>query len=333
MVRPDFCVAIMGYLRPENIINRVEEINSFCATTSIIVGIDLYEGDKKHLIQKNQEIKKICMQLLAQHKISAYYFNKKNLGTKANWFKLIKTAFKESLIVIYIEDDVAVLEDLRPFISEYKNVIKKNGCNFVGSLQPNIQHKISKLNKGINSFQSAWLNSWGVVINKDVFELLYERDLTSSDIEFTDLSFLFYKSRYINLFLNVWKYKFEMALISKTAWDTDLMNRMWKNRTRCLMPMKSYTQDLGIDLTSISQNKVNHIQKLLHKPNIKCTSNGDAMFCLRCEKFRFFKHLSPWQATTRTKYFLTFIYNLLYGNLKTLFVEERFWLSKHKKKI
>jgi hypothetical protein len=285
-----FGFAIMTYVRIDYLRDRINEIKKFHPEIPIVVGIDAYIGDNEKFKQNNLELSKYCTELLNQQIIRDFYINDNNIGAKSNWHKLMDFSFQYFENVIYLEDDVSLTGTLDTFLSDYVNSQESKRHHQIGSLQPNFPHNNKHPAKNEKNFiYSKWLNSWGIVISSELYKQLFEYIETEVDLSIREhLSSAYYRKRNNRIFTRTWKFKFEKAIKSKTAWDTELMLKLWEKNITVLLPNFGLTKDLGIDDSSISSLKNMKIDFPSHALKLGGTSEK---FCLNCEKGRYYKEL------------------------------------------
>ena len=283
-------IAVMAYVRKGYLENRIQEFELHTPSLPIVIGIDKYEGNNEKFRKQNELILEYCNKLKMNGQIVDFYFNKENIGTKQNWHKLIKFGHRVSDNVIYIEDDIQLLRPFAEIFEKNYLVSKLSEGKAIICLQSNYPHTTkSVVNLNDQFLSSKWLNGWGVIISKSAYINLYEsKELNIYQAIYNFLDNAYFKSLFKQSFKKTWYYKFRNALNSRTAWDTELMFRMWQTKTLALMPINPFTKDLGVDESSISTLK-NHEKDFPEHTFLP--RSATSLFCLNCEKKRYWRDL------------------------------------------
>ncbi len=289
----DFVFAILAFGRSGELMRLVNEIHGFFPVTRIVLLVDAYRGPDSSISKANKETIEYGRHLLSEGLITDLILPNTNLQTKSALELLMRTSFKYSNNVIYIEDDLSLVKNPIEYLNFCFDQFENSGEIAFSTLYTSRNHSASagKMGRATN-----WPESWGFVITEKNFTLLQRqiskgREFGVGNCESPNFMMQLQLSKMTRLFFSrfrsVWLYKFNKAVNSLTAWDTEYHYGLWALNMKSIAPTTNYIEDQGIHFTSISSEKrarKAHVCKSkLEKASFQDLEDIGAPMCTRCE--------------------------------------------------
>ena len=251
-----------------------------------MVYVDKLQTQDLHLGEAQIEVIENCRSLFASQKIHQFKISEFNFGTKQAFWNLLEWGFEGSQNVIYLEDDLVLIDDPTEYIKQALAILNTSQDHALACL---FSRTIHSSPSGNLSRTSSWPELWGVLIPRLEYQELNQlrNSLNKSDVRDTVRRFSRNELAGIltkllrKRFENIWFYKYSKSLSSLYAWDTELQLILWKQNRKVLLPLKPLLADTGVDPTSISQGK-------LAVGTVACTRviHHFGESCPRCERRR-----------------------------------------------
>ena len=253
--------AVLAFARPVGLIECINSLRTFAVDIPIVVNIDFYIGESKDLITANLETIDAAKRLLSDGAIHSLFVSDSNLRTKRAWLWAMQNTFEKFENVVYFEDDLRVVSNVEPYISEILNMRENSSIGSIGTLFTSRLHK--SYSRGVRL--TKWPEFWGVVLDKTIFNQI-EEFFTFDSLQFThrvEVGLNSWVQENLGMapaslrrrFVKIWNWKFKKAYTSEYAWDTMLHAFTWCNSIDIYGPTKELVIDTGIDFTSVSMQK------------------------------------------------------------------------------
>lgn len=289
----EFVFAILAFGRPAELMRLVNEILGFFPSAKIVLLVDAYLGLDNSIVKANIDTIAHGRYLLNKGLITDLILPSTNLQTKAALELLIRTSFKYSKNCIYIEDDLSLVKNPSEYLNFCFDQFENSDDLAFSTLYTSRTHSrsASKIGRA-----TSWPESWGFVITEKNFTLLQKqiskgRAFGVGKCELSDFMMQLSLSTMTRLFFirfrSVWLYKFNKAVQSPTAWDTEYHYALWALKMKSIAPITNYVEDQGLHFTSISLNKrlrkTHDCKSKLQNSSLQNLELAKAMLCTRCE--------------------------------------------------
>ena len=207
-------ILLIGYNRPDFIVQRLKEISTVlnhCSTT-VYISID---GPKTlQDVENSRAIHKLIMELDLNHKIK---LNQVNLGLSKNVTSAISWVLNLEEKVLIIEDDISLSLSAYRIFAEIPDIYLSKYVSVSGfTCIPMSRSKI----KNISFYESKYFAAWGWIIHRDTWQF-YKRELSTEDIYQLDKSKLWKASSEKER--EIWLKRFKQIIINPDfTWDTQM---------------------------------------------------------------------------------------------------------------
>ena len=289
----DFVFAILAFGRSAELMRLVNEILGFFPRSRIILLVDAYQGPDSSVSEANEETIEYGRNLLGAGLITDLILPSINLQTKSALELLMRTSFKYSKNVIYIEDDLSLVKNPIEYLNFCFDQFENSGEIAFATLYTSRKHSGSV---NIMGRTTNWPESWGFVITEKNFTLLQRQiskgrefgvGICESPNFMMQLSLSKMTRLFFSRFRSVWLYKFNKAVHSSTAWDTEYHYGLWALNMKSIAPTTNYIEDQGIHFTSISSEKkvrkIHDCKLKLEKASFRNSEVAGAPMCNKCE--------------------------------------------------
>jgi hypothetical protein len=280
----DMAIAISGFLRPQLLIDNIHNSQSLYPNSEIFVLIDGYSGSDTRLKSLNMECKKRVKKISEiSKKVKVICEPVENLGIKQVASQLISFSLSKHEYVIFLEDDIFLTKNSREEIHSACLILAEKSIFAFATLFSLFPHQCSRN----NWLTTKWPRMWGLLFRRQNYIQLLDFDSSSHKDGFQLLAV----PRNVSIlreFERIWRWKYTKAKDSKHAFDTCLMEKLWKSTFQALTPVNSVIIDRGGDVDSFSSR--GDIQKLPHR--IAKRKFEEIGFCRTCEKLRFMEFSS-----------------------------------------
>ena len=275
-------VGVLCFLRPNYLLQRVEEIQTYLPKSPITVLVDRYAGSNQELIQRNNQVLIESARLQRKGKITKVITKSENVGVKNAFLELNLAVLEENEFSLYIEDDLRLKHDPSQFLSECTTMMRANEKIAIACLYDSIFHFPQFRNTESTPRLTYFPKMWGVLSRIEIFHIQSEELIDiSSTVDEVFSKFELCRINSASGLASTWKWKMAKAIQSKSAWDTELQLRIWSRNMTCIAPDRNYVLDLGTDDTSVSRRRLE--LRYLHFP--KFWRGADFNFCIRCESW------------------------------------------------
>ena len=283
-----FCVVILVYVRTEHLDRLVKSLNQWLPETPIFVFVDLCEKRDDLKLQQLVLIEKLH-DLKKSLNICDFKVAEKHLNAKKAWRHAMEFAFTKAEKVLYIEDDLLVSRDPKPFIEMFDEF---STTHSILTLYPKKSRHDAKL------LTTNWPALWGVYLRKGDYIELYQDHGDKIKIDKLVLDDCYERLNYRRAgerqrFIDLWTYKFSKATKSFTAWDTELHYLLWEKKfeifvtsDQCLIEQKRHASSITKNKKKRKTRKHWRIKRIdlkwgNHSPNV----------CIICEKLSYHTYL------------------------------------------
>lgn len=283
-----FCVVILVYLRTEHLDRLVKSLNQWLPETPIFVFVDLCEKSDDLKLQQLVLIEKLD-DLKKSLNICDFKVAEKHLNAKKAWRRAMEFAFTKAEKVLYIEDDLLISRDPKPFIEMFDEFSTSPS---ILTLYPKKSRHDAKL------LTTNWPALWGVYLRKVDYIELYHDQGDKIRIDKLVLEDCFERLNYRRegerqRFIDLWTYKFSKATNSLTAWDTELHYLLWKKKFEIFVASDQCLLEQERHASSITKNKKkrksrNHWRR--KRVELKWV-NFSPNVCIVCEKLSYHSYL------------------------------------------
>jgi hypothetical protein len=275
-------IGILCFLRPEYLVQRVREIQTYLPDTHITVLVDKYEGSNAEKLFLNDQVRNETARLKNQGEITHVIHKDENIGVKRAFIELNEVVLSNKDFFLYIEDDLKIVCNPTTYLAQCIDRMK-NDKNLAMACLYNSTFHFFDLRRNKAFLRITYFpKMWGVLLARNFFEkhqaeLVVEKSAVQnvmSKFDFSDL-------KLSSMLSSFWELKMERAIRSNSAWDTELQLRIWSENLACIAPDKNYVRDLGVDKTSVSKKR--SAMRYPHFP--KFQGNIGELFCSRCESW------------------------------------------------
>jgi hypothetical protein len=275
-------IGILCFLRPEYLIQRVREIQTYLPDTHITVLVDKYEGSNTEKLILNDQVRNETVRLKNQGEIAGIILKDKNIGVKRAFIELNEVVLSNKDFFLYIEDDLKIVSNPAAYLAQCIDRMKVDNNLAMACLYDSTFHLFNLRRKKSFLRITYFPKMWGVLLARNFFENHQDESVVEKIAVPTVMSkFDFGDLKLSSALSSFWELKMERAIQSNSAWDTELQLRVWSQNLVCIAPDKNYVRDLGMDKTSVSKKQP--VMRYPHFP--KYQGSIGEFFCSRCESW------------------------------------------------
>lgn len=284
-----YAYCVTGFARPTKVRECIESIIRVDPLAPILLFVDRATDASPEILAANSELISICKEWKAAEIILDFKVPDTNLITKNACYSALEWSLKLFEFVILIEDDLILIANPCDYLSKSMLLMENNPSIGMACLYSSRNH-LSQNSAGVRL--TKWPEMWGNLISRSQYleisahtSILDKRRTRIAVEKFSNNMCLgiltrFFKKR----FQKTWEFKYNRAIASKFAWDTEWQLGLWSLDKYALAPLDSLVADTGVDMSSVSPLKGD-------ATSVKCkfqflTSHQGLPLCRSCETRR-----------------------------------------------
>lgn len=258
MGRYAYCVT--GFARPTKVRKCIESINRMDPLTPILLFVDRATDATADILCANQNLIGSCNKWKTEGIILDFKISAKNLRTKNACYSALEWSLNQFEFVVLIEDDLILISSPCDYLTKSTMLMEKDASIGMACLYSSRNHLIQSIS-GVRI--TKWPEMWGNLISRNQFKeistytLNFDRRSTQIVVDkFSNNSCVGILTRvFKKRFRKTWEFKFNKAIASEFAWDTEWQLGLWSLGKYALAPQKSLVADTGVDTSSVSPLK------------------------------------------------------------------------------
>jgi hypothetical protein len=275
-------IGILCFMRPKYLLQRVREIQNYLPNSPITVLVDKYDGSISEKLILNNLVRIEATKLQLQGNISQVILKDENIGVKKAFSELSFAVLSNKEFFLYIEDDLKLVSDPTKYLDQCVEKLKYDNSVAMACLYDSTYHLFRPRRNKSSLRNSYFPKMWGVLLGRNLLQNPHEESPeVKTAVKNVMSKFEFQSLGLANSLSSIWESKMNRALMSTSAWDTELQLRLWSRNSVCITPDRNFVRDLGTDETSVSKKRF--VLPYPHFPRFQ--KNSGYLFCSRCESW------------------------------------------------
>jgi hypothetical protein len=255
----------------------------------ILLFVDRATNAAPEILAANRELISICKEWKKKGIILDFQVPDTNLVTKNACYAALEWSLKQFEFVVLIEDDLILIANPCEYLSKSKLLMENDSSIGMACLYSSRNHTTQN-SAGVRL--TKWPEMWGNLVSRSQYleistytSKLDERHTGIVVEKFSNSLCLGILTRiFKKRFQKTWEFKYNRAMASKFAWDTEWQLGLWSLGKYALAPQESLVADTGVDISSVSPLKGD-------ATSVKCkfqflTSRQGLPLCRSCETRR-----------------------------------------------
>ena len=278
---PDIAIAISGFLRPKLLLDNINNCLDLFPNSEIYLLIDRYDGNDKRL--KGLNLESIEIVKAFEGRVTLIFEPIENLGIKRVVSELIAYSISRHEFVIFLEDDVLLVEECRDAIAMACKILGTDSNLAFATLSSLFPHYATS-QKWLGT---KWPRMWGMLLRRENYRH-FLKYITSTASDPFQLLVTCQNQTIHREFQRVWRWKYSKAKKSRHAFDTSLMEILWASSFQVLTPVNSLIIDKGGGINSFSSRGV----RRWRPHGLTKSSKTGINYCRTCERIRYMEFAS-----------------------------------------